>query len=92
VPDESVMAPAGRDVHSGRMKKRVAAALLWFYAAWYAGAMIAHVLDISGLIGPILGAAAAALFVGDPRHVIWTRATPPSRPAQSAGNLNVQRV
>lgn len=67
------------------MKKRILAAGLWFYAGWYAGAVIASALDISPLIGPILGAAAAGLFAGDPRRIIWSRrssapaAAPPSQ-------------
>ena len=56
------------------MKKRAAAALLWFYAAWYAGAMVAHVLGLSAALGPILGTAAAAIVAGDPRRIIWSRA------------------
>ena len=55
------------------MTKRVLAALLWFYTGWYAGATIAVLLGISPVIGPILGAAAAGLIVGDPRRIIWTR-------------------
>jgi len=55
------------------MKKRVASAALWFYAGWYAGAMIAHTLDLSVALGPILGVAAAALIAGDPRGIIWSR-------------------
>ena len=56
------------------MKTRAAAALLWFYAAWYAGGMVAHVLGLSPALGPILGAAAAAIVAGDPRRIIWSRA------------------
>jgi hypothetical protein len=61
------------------MKKRVFAALLWFYAWWYAGAVIASIVGVSPLLGPIVGAAAAAIFVGDPRRIIWTAKA--SRPA-----------
>jgi hypothetical protein len=60
------------------MTKRVIAALLWFYTGWYAGATIAVLLGISPVIGPILGAAAAGLIVGDPRRIIWTRPASPS--------------
>jgi hypothetical protein len=55
------------------MKKRAAAAILWFYAGWYAGASIAFIAGLSPVLGPILGAAAATFVAGDPRHVIWTR-------------------
>jgi hypothetical protein len=53
------------------MKKRVLAALLWFYAMWYAGAMVATVFGLSPALGPILGTASAAIIAGDPRHIIW---------------------
>ena len=59
----------------GGMKKRALSAVLWFYCGWYAGAMIAHALDLSIAIGPILGAAAAALIAGDPRGIIWSRSS-----------------
>ena len=57
------------------MKKRAFAAVLWFYTGWYAGAVIAHLLGISVLLGPILGTAVAALIAGDPRGIIWTPRT-----------------
>jgi hypothetical protein len=55
------------------MTKRVAAAFLWFYTGWYAGAFLAEMLGVSPVIGPILGAAAAGFLVGDPLRIIWTR-------------------
>jgi len=55
------------------MKKRVAATLLWFYAMWYAGAMIATVFGLSPALAPILGTAAAAIVGVDPRRLIWPR-------------------
>ena len=58
------------------MTKRVAAAFLWFYTGWYAGAMIAAIFGVSPVIGPIVGAAAAGFFVGDPLRIIWTRPAP----------------
>ena len=67
------------------MTKRVLAAMLWFYAGWYAGAMLAEVFGISALLGPIIGAAAAGLVVGDPRRIIWT--THPAAPAPSTESL-----
>jgi hypothetical protein len=61
-----------------RNMKRVAAALIWFYAGWTGGAFIDYVAGMSGLsIGPVLGVvlgtAAAAIFAGDPRRIIWSR-------------------
>ena len=64
------------------MKKRVLAALLWFYAMWYAGAMVAMVFGLSPALGPILGTASAAIIAVDPRHVIWKTAR--SKNAESA--------
>ena len=40
------------------------------------GRMIAAILGVSPVIGPIVGAAAAGFFVGDPLRIIWTRPAP----------------
>ena len=56
------------------MRKRIISAFLWFYGGWYAGALVAEFFHISPMLGPILGAALAAVFAGDPRHVIWKAA------------------
>jgi hypothetical protein len=61
--------------HRSGMKKRALSAVLWFYCGWYAGAMVAHALNVSIAIGPILGVAAAALIAGDPRGIIWSRSS-----------------
>lgn len=61
-----------RERHDPGMKKRVFAAFLWFYTGWYAGALMADFLALSPYLGPIIGTASAALFVGDPRRIIWT--------------------
>ena len=53
------------------MTKRILAAFLWFFAGWYGGAILAEFLGVSDLLGPIIGAAAAGLMVGDPRRIIW---------------------
>ena len=64
------------------MTKRVLAAVLWFYTGWYAGAMLAEVLGVNALLGPIIGVAAAALVVGDPFQRIWpTRSAEPKTEA-----------
>ena len=60
------------DRHDLGMLKRVLAALLWFYAGWYAGNVLADLVGVSMMLGPIIGAAAAALVAGDPRRIIWT--------------------
>ncbi len=49
------------------MKKRLLLSVLWFYAFWYLGAVVAGALRISGLLG--LGA--AALIWIDPRGILW---------------------
>jgi hypothetical protein len=67
------------------MVKRILAALLWFYAGWYGGNLIADFLGLSLALGPIIGAAAAFLIVGDPRRIIWTaKSIAPSIAANSA--------
>jgi hypothetical protein len=55
------------------MSKRLVSLVLWFYAGWTLGALIAFATGVSWLLGPILGVAAAAIFAGDPRHLIWRR-------------------
>jgi hypothetical protein len=65
------------------MKKRLASMALWFYAGWTFGAMIAMSTGMSPVVGPILGTAAAAVFAGDPRRIIWSR--PTSSRTQTAG-------
>jgi hypothetical protein len=73
------------------MKKRVLAAVLWFYAGWYAGAMIAYAFGLSPALGPIVGTAAAALIAGDPRHLIWARREPaPSAATQVSPEATAQ--
>lgn len=54
------------------MNKRILAAVLWFFAGWYGWAIAAEFLGLPAVIGPMLGAAAAALIAGDPFHAIWT--------------------
>ena len=72
--------------HHDHMTKRIVAAFLWFYAGWYAGALIAEFLGVSALLGPIIGAAAAGLIVGDPRRLIWAaRAERPTAPSAPEG-------
>ena len=67
------------------MKKRTFAAILWFYTGWYAGALLADILGVGPVLGPIIGAAAAGLIVGDPRRIIWTAR------AATAGSSNEAR-
>jgi hypothetical protein len=69
--------------------KRTTAALLWFYTGWTAGAFAEYIAAQNGVtIGPafglVLGAAAASLFAGDPRRLIWTRSTTASATSGTA--------
>ena len=69
------------------MKKRILAAFLWFYAGWYGGALLANFTGVNPVLGPILGAAVAALVVGDPRRIIWkAREHAPSVSAATVGS------
>jgi hypothetical protein len=58
--------------HRGPMNKRIAAGVLWLFAGWYLGNIVAFHVGISDLLGPILGIAAAAVVAGDPLGLIWT--------------------
>jgi hypothetical protein len=72
------------------MKKRALAAVLWFYAIWYAGAMIAQVFGLSPALGPILGTAAAAMIAGDPRGIIWTKTPKDATRARTSAGKAIQ--
>jgi hypothetical protein len=54
-------------------RKRAAAAVLWFFAGWYAAAFVALLVGAPDVIGPFVGAALAVVFAGDPLGRIWTR-------------------
>jgi hypothetical protein len=55
------------------MKKRFAAAILWFYTGWSVGAFVAFAVGLPSDLAPILGILAAVFVAGDPRRIIWTR-------------------
>ncbi len=59
------------------MSKRIAAAFLWFFAGWSMTAFIAFLIGVPDVLGPVVGAAFAAIIAGDPRGIIW-------RPARQA--------
>lgn len=69
------------------MKKRILSALLWFYAGWYGGALLAAFLALDPRIGPIIGAAAAVLVAGDPFGVVWGRRSAAPRRATPAPDV-----
>jgi putative effector of murein hydrolase LrgA (UPF0299 family) len=56
--------------------KRFVAGFLWFFALWYLGAVVASILNVPDVVGPIVGLAAGVLVAVDPRHVIWTSPRP----------------
>jgi hypothetical protein len=56
------------------MNKRLIAGVLWLFAGWYLGNIVAFQLGLSDLLGPVLGIAAAVLVAGDPFGLIWDRA------------------
>lgn len=53
--------------------KRLVATGLWLYAFWYLGSMIAALVGVPDLLGPILGTAAGIIVGMDPRRRIWAR-------------------
>ncbi len=61
------------------MVKRIAATVLWFYAGWYLGVTIAWALNMGPALGPIIGAAAAAMIAWDPRRFLWKPTTSDQR-------------
>ena len=66
------------------MKKRVAAGILWAFAAWYAWNYLAYATGLPMLLAPFVGIA-VGLFVGlDPMSKLWAR---PRRPDAESATL-----
>jgi hypothetical protein len=65
--------------------KRILAALLWFYAGWYAMSWLIQAFGLPEALGPIVGLTLAAGIAADPRGRIWRspRGVPPSPEAGS---------
>ena len=57
------------------MKKRLLAAVLWFYATWYGWSILADMTGMPAMLGPAIGLAVAVLIGMDPMHRIWTKRT-----------------
>jgi hypothetical protein len=53
------------------MKKRVLAALLWFYAGWFAGASAAAFFELGPAVGPIVGTLAALAVAFAPSRLLF---------------------
>lgn len=51
--------------------KRIAVGALWLFSFWYLGSIVAALVGVPDVVGPVLGMAAGAVVVLDPRHVIW---------------------
>ena len=61
------------------MKKRILATGLWFFAGWYAGAILAWVVGIEAPMGLLVGLAAGAFVWADPGHLLWNPSAEKSR-------------
>lgn len=57
--------------HAPHMKKRLLAGILWFYAGWYAWAMVASLVHLPDVLGPLVGLVTAAFVVVDPLRFVW---------------------
>jgi hypothetical protein len=55
------------------MKKRIAAAVLWFFTGWFVGSFGAFALGLTPALGPIVATVAALIIAVDPRHLIWAK-------------------
>lgn len=52
------------------MNKRVVSALLWFYAGWTFGSLVAVALGLGSILGLIIGTIAAILVAAAPRQMV----------------------
>jgi hypothetical protein len=69
------------------MKKRILATALWFFAGWYAGAIVAWMIGVDAPIGLVVGFAAGAFVGWDPRHLFWGPSPARSRARLSAAAM-----
>lgn len=67
----------------GPMNKRLIAGVLWLFAGWYLGNILAYHLGLSDYVGPVLGIVAAVMVAGDPFGLLWGRAA--TRSASDGG-------
>jgi hypothetical protein len=54
--------------------KRAISAGAWVFAFWYLGAIISSYLVTPDDLGPLFGVIAGAMFIGNPRGLIWRSA------------------
>ena len=57
-----------------RMNKRLVAGVLWLFAGWYLGNLLAFTFGLGDLLGPTLGVVAGLMISADPFHLLWDRA------------------
>ncbi len=76
------------------MKKRVFAAVLWFYVGWYGGAMLAEFLGVSPMLGPIIGTDCRRVVRRGPTegHLVRSWGPTGSRDGAPDGDLGAQLV
>ena len=60
-------------MHRFGMLKRTFAGILWFFAAWSVWTIVAYPIGLPGVLGVVIGAAAAGFVVVDPQRRIWRR-------------------
>jgi hypothetical protein len=53
------------------MKRRILAAMLWYYVGWYAMSWITQATALPDALGPIVGLALAVAVASDPGGRIW---------------------
>ncbi len=53
------------------MNKRILGTILWFQAAWTAGAMLTYFFGFPQDLDLVLGIATGALVAWDPTHALW---------------------
>jgi hypothetical protein len=85
---DRVIAAVSTAMDGSSMKKRVVATVLWFYAGWAFGAMIAFVTGLSAVLAPVLAVASAGMVGFDPRHLFWT----PRVQSAAAATVSVKAI
>jgi hypothetical protein len=56
--------------------KRVVATYLWFQLTWTAGAVLADMVGVPGVISLALALVVGAVVWTDPTHALWTQRDP----------------
>jgi hypothetical protein len=69
------------------MLMRTAAGLLWFFASWMIGGVVALATGVPGWMAPLIGVAVGAFVAADPIRLMW--APRPKRAAVPLGRSSV---